>query len=318
MAFHEISLTAILSYGTTFGPRFNTSVIELDSGGEQRVRRWSGAGKRMGDVSYAIKSREQLAAMTAFFIARGGAANGFRFKDSLDFSSNADHIGATTNADQLLGSGNGTKQLFQLVKRYTDDSGTTIRNITKPISGTVKIALDGVNQSSGWTVDTTTGIVTFTSAPGNGVSVTAGFEFEVPVRFDKSIDLNALQAALDDYGHGHVESLPIIELADGLEVNEDSYCGAAVEVCLRTSYLLSAGYAKFYVFETTVAGLSVMLPDFTNVPPGGPMFHLVNIGPESFTLKTFAGATVKTLAVDQGAILGLTVDGAGAKSWYVL
>lgn len=318
MSFHEIRFPTNLSYGTTFGPRFNTNVIELDSGGEQRVQRWSGAGKRMGDVAYAIKSRENLAQVTAFFIARRGAANGFRFKDFLDFTSADDHIGSTANDDQLIATGNGTQTQFQLLKRYLDDTTSVIRNITKPVEDTVKIALNGVNQSSGWSVDTTTGIVTFTSAPGNGVGITAGFEFDVPVRFDRSIDQGALQSALDDYGHGHVQSLPIVELADGLAVNEDSYCGAAVEVCLRTSYLLSAGYAKSYIFEPVSSGLPVILPDPTDVPPGGPMFFIINIGPNSFTLKTFAGSTVLTLDAGEGVSVHLTVDGAGAKSWYVM
>jgi len=76
------------------------------------------------------------------------------------------------------------------------------------VTATLRIALGGVEQSSGWSVDTTTGIVTFSAAPGAGVAITAGFEFDVPVRFDTDV----LDVTLDFERLGSITSIPLLEL----------------------------------------------------------------------------------------------------------
>jgi uncharacterized protein (TIGR02217 family) len=83
---------------------------------------------------------------------------------------------------QLLGTGDDTQTQFQLVKHYPSGSVVEVRTITKPVAGTVRVYLDDVEQASVWSVDTTTGLVTFSAAPALGVEVTADFEFDVPVR----------------------------------------------------------------------------------------------------------------------------------------
>jgi uncharacterized protein (TIGR02217 family) len=83
-----------------------------------------------------------------------------------------------------------------------------VRTITKPVADTVRIALGGVGQLSGWSVDTTTGLITFAAAPGSGVAVTAGFEFDVPVRFDT----DALDVTLDLERLGSITSIPLVEI----------------------------------------------------------------------------------------------------------
>ena len=65
-----------------------------------------------------------------------------------------------------------------------------------------------VEQMSGWTVDTTTGVVTFTTAPAGGVAVRAGFEFDVPVRFDS----DTLDVTLDFERLGSITSIPLLEI----------------------------------------------------------------------------------------------------------
>ncbi len=72
----------------------------------------------------------------------------------------------------------------------------------------VRIALDGVEQISGWTIDTTTGLITFDTAPGAGDAISAGFEFDVPVRFDT----DALDVTLDLERLGSITSIPLLEL----------------------------------------------------------------------------------------------------------
>ncbi len=137
--------------------------------GQHRV--WG--DRRAWDVASGLKKQAQIE-LIAFFRARTGKAYGFRFKDWTDHRATG----------QLLGTGDDALTQFQLVKHYPSGSVIEVRTITKPVAGTVQVYLDGVEQLSGWSVNTTTGLVTFGTAPGVGVEVTADFEFDVPVRFD--------------------------------------------------------------------------------------------------------------------------------------
>jgi uncharacterized protein (TIGR02217 family) len=144
---------------------------------------------------------DSLQAVVAFFEARGGRLSGFRFRDALDDRSCAP--GGTVSAvDQVIGTGDGVTAAFQLVKAY----GTYARRILKPVAGSVLVAVDGAPVSAG--VDETTGIVTLASAPAEGASITAGYRFDCPVRFDTDrLDVN-----LEAFGAGRVLSIPLIEL----------------------------------------------------------------------------------------------------------
>ena len=145
--------------------------------------------------------------MVAFFEARNGRLFGFRFKDWADYKSSLPSQ-AITPTDQQIGTGTGALKIFQLSKRYTSGVQTWIRSIAKPVTGTVRIALGTVEQLSGWTVDATTGVVTFTTAPGSGVIILAGFEFDVPVRFDS----DSLDVTLDVERLGSITSIPLLEI----------------------------------------------------------------------------------------------------------
>jgi len=115
---------------------------------------------------------------------------------------------ATAETDQAIGIGDGATTIFQLVKAYTSGAQIWTRSITKPVVGTVTVALDGVSQVAGWVVDTTNGQVTFTTAPASGVIVSAGFEFDVPVRFDT----DRLDVTHDLERLGSITSIPLIEV----------------------------------------------------------------------------------------------------------
>ena len=145
--------------------------------------------------------------MVAFFEARNGRLHGFRYKDWADYKS-ALPSQAVTPTDQQIGTGTGSLQTFQLAKRYTSGAQTWVRTIAKPVTGTVRLALGMVEQLSGWTLDATTGVVTFTTAPGSGVIIRAGFEFDVPVRFDS----DALDVTLDIERLGSITSISLLEL----------------------------------------------------------------------------------------------------------
>jgi len=110
--------------------------------------------------------------------------------------------------DQTIGTGDGTAKSFQLVKAYVSGAQTWTRTITKPVAGFVMVALDGALQASGWSVDTTTGLIAFATAPASGSAITAGFEFDVPVRFDT----DRLDVTHDLERLGSITSIPLIEV----------------------------------------------------------------------------------------------------------
>jgi uncharacterized protein (TIGR02217 family) len=196
MSFAEIQFPVDISYGATGGAMFSTDIVETFGGNEQRNINWS-ESRGQWNVAHGVKTQNQLDTLIAFFRARRGKAIGFRFKDWSDYRVTA----------QVIGTGNGTQTAFQLKKSYTS-LVTVDRPIKKPVSGTILVYKDAVLQVSGYTVDVTTGVITFTVAPANGVVVTATFEFDVPVRFDTDqIEIN-----LESYGIGSWGNIPLVEL----------------------------------------------------------------------------------------------------------
>jgi uncharacterized protein (TIGR02217 family) len=208
MSFHEVRFPDAIGRGARGGPERRTQVVELASGEEERNASWANSRRRY-DVSYGIRRADDLAAVVAFFEARGGRLHGFRFRDWADYRSCLpSQVPAPT--DQNLGTGDGVTTAFQVVKRYASGAQTWVRAITRPVAGTVRIALDGgeLAAEAGWSVDLTTGIVTFAAAPGPGVAVAAGFEFDVPVRFDS----DTLDVTLDVERLGSITSIPLLEI----------------------------------------------------------------------------------------------------------
>ncbi len=206
MAFHEVRFPDNISRGARGGPERRTQIVELASGAEERNASWANSRRRY-DVAYGIRRTDDLAAVVAFFEARNGRLYGFRFKDWADFKSCLPSQ-TPSATDQPIGTGNGAATQFQLLKRYTSGAQSWTRAITKPVAGTVTIALNGTPQASGWSASTATGLVTFTTAPAAGVAITAGFEFDVPVRFDT----DALDVTLDLERLGSITSIPLVEI----------------------------------------------------------------------------------------------------------
>ncbi len=206
MAFHEVRFPDDISRGARGGPERRTQIVELASGDEERNASWANSRRRY-DVAYGIRRADDLATVVAFFEARNGRLYGFRFKDWADWRSCAPSENPSVT-DQVIATGDGATTGFQLVKVYVSGSQSWTRTITKPVASTVKVAIDGNEQTSGWSVDTTTGIVTFTSAPAAGAAITAGFEFDVPVRFDT----DTLDITLDIERLGSITSIPLVEI----------------------------------------------------------------------------------------------------------
>ena len=180
--------------------------MALANGDEERNASWLNS-RREYDVAYGVRNADALAAVVAFFEARNGMLYGFRFKDWSDYKSCLP-LATIAGTDQPIGTGTGALTTFQLTKAYVSGAQTYSRTITKPVSGTVKIALNGVAALTGWTVDATTGIITFAAAPVSGVTVTVGYEFDVPVRFDTDM----IDIALKFERLGSIQSIPLIEV----------------------------------------------------------------------------------------------------------
>lgn len=206
MAFHEIRFPDNISRGARGGPERRTQIVELASGDEERNASWANSRRRY-DAAYGIRRADDLAAVVAFFEARNGRLHGFRWKDWGDYKSCLPS-GSPAPTDQAIGTGDGVATAFQLVRAYTSGAQTWTRTITKPVAGTVAVALDGVLQTSGWSVDTTTGLVTFTTALASGIAITAGFEFDVPVR----LDTDQLDVIHDLEHLGSITSIPLLEV----------------------------------------------------------------------------------------------------------
>lgn len=201
MSFHEIRLPARLAFGSTGGVERRTEVVTLASGFERRSTPWA-HGRRRYLIGAGVRSLDDAAILVAFFEGRRGRLHGFRFRDFADFKSCAPS-GVVSPIDQPLGVGDGEAVAFALTRTYAD----LARPIAKPVAGTVRVAVDGV-ETSAFTIDTTTGLVTFDDPPGAGAVLTAGFEFDVPVRFDT----DRIDVTLESFEAGRVVAVPLIEL----------------------------------------------------------------------------------------------------------
>jgi uncharacterized protein (TIGR02217 family) len=205
-AFHEVRFPAGISLGATGGPERRTEVVTLGSGFEERNQRWADS-RRTYNAGYGIVTADDLHAVLAFFEERRGRLTAFRWKDWADFAS-CPPLQRPKATDQGLGTGNGSNTAFQLIKTYGSGFSPWVRTVKKPVPGTVRVAVAGTELATGWTVDTTTGIITFTAAPANGAAVSAGFEFDVPVRFDT----DRLEVNLAQFNLGNVPQIPIVEV----------------------------------------------------------------------------------------------------------
>lgn len=301
MSFHEVQFPTDISYGSRGGPGYRTKVIELDSGQEQRLSRWNSARRRY-DVGYGLRSQDDLYTVYKFFLSRSGGTYGFRFKDWLDYNSSAygknyGQGGANpTKDDQVIGVGDGGTSIFQLIKVYPDDIAPKTRNITKPVNGTVLIALDGTlkTESTDYSVNYTTGVVTFGTPPGNTVEITAGYEFDVPVRFD--VTEEEIQFSLTDYDEGGVE-IPLVEIKSELGVSDERFMGGATTYPdQNTDVSIDMTDGRLIVVECNTAANLILPSNYTNVRSGGPYWSIKNTGTATLTVRVgSAGGTIVSI-----------------------
>jgi len=208
MAFHEVRFPASLSFGSLGGPERRVEIVTLANGHEERNTPWAHSRRRY-DAGLGMRSLEDIEQLIAFFEARGGSLNGFRWKDWADYRSCRARAEIRPD-DQLIGTGDGVTRAFQLVKTYASGGSSYARPIVKPVAGTVRAAVAGVErrEQRHWQLDATTGILTFDDPPEPGAEVTAGFEFDVPVRFDT----DRIATSVASFQAGEVPDVPVVEV----------------------------------------------------------------------------------------------------------
>lgn len=200
-AFDAVDFPLALGREAAVSPGFSTAVVTTATGREQRNADWADARMRF-DAGPGVRSQADVEELIGFFRARQGAARGFRFRDPFDFSSNG-MSGEPGALDQVLGVGDGLASDFPLVKHY----GAQVRRVTRPVAGSVSVAVDGA-VATGWSL--VGGVVSFDVPPGVGAEVTAGFLFDVPVRFAE----DRLEVNRATFLAGEVATVPLVEVRE--------------------------------------------------------------------------------------------------------
>ena len=205
-SFIDADFPIAIGQEASVSPGFSTNVVTSVSGHEYRNANWSEARLRF-DAGPGIRGESELATLIDFFRARRGRAVGFRFRDPFDHSSTALNA-APSPTNQNLGIGDAVRTRFALRKMY----GDAPRRISRPVAGSVRVAVGGTERVSGWTL-LAGGTIEFAVAPASGAVVSAGFLFDVPVRFaEDRIDINRVSFAA-----GEAPSVPLVEVREDAE-----------------------------------------------------------------------------------------------------
>lgn len=206
--FHDAIFPINLAFNSSGGPERRTEIVALQSGYEKRNARWADSRRRWNAGS-AVRSLTDLSEVLAFFEARRGRLYSFRFRDPFDYQSSKPGISADA-LDQVIGTGDGSTTQFQLIKSYGDTAAVWARAITKPVSGSVQIALDGVpvGEGSGYEIEYDTGLLTFDNPPADSVVIQAGYQFDTHARFDT----DTLDLSLTTFEAGVALDIPIVEV----------------------------------------------------------------------------------------------------------
>ena len=207
--FHEVLFPIEVALGASGGPERVTQVVTTATGREERNTRQADSRRRW-DAGYGVRTLAALSQVVAFFEERRGRLHGFRWRDRLDHSSGLPGA-VPTPLDQRVGTGTGVRRDFALSKTYGLLHAPYARPIAKPVAGSVRVAVDGIEAApAAFAVDLASGLITFAedAAPAEGAAVTAGFQFDVPVRFDTDF----LEVNLSAFAAGDIPRIPVIEI----------------------------------------------------------------------------------------------------------
>ena len=318
-----------ISVGSTRSPRFNTAIVQTDGGSETRFPRWTQPLHRFA-VQRNKLTRQLAYDLAEFFWGVQGATYGFRYKDWGDYATTAD--GSTvkglsvssTDAPMLrlsdmstAGVGDGVSKQFQLAKQYTAGFVSRWRNISKPLGSSVVVAIDGTPTASGWTLDDTSGIVTFDVAPGADLDVTWGGEFYVPCRFSESTDADGLLSSSDDYDATTFSDVEIDEIrADDAIAEAVNPGGSASYNPLDSDVQIGVGTGRAIVVVPDALGRSLLLPSPVGLGSGMGYWWIRNNGSFVVSIES-SGLVIGSVPPGFTAEIGLISGAGGALSWAV-
>ncbi len=207
--FHEVLFPLDIALGSRGGPQRLTDVTTTGSGREERNQRWFHSRRRY-DAGYGVKTLAAIASVTEFFEERRGMLYGFRWRDKGDNRSCSPGV-LPSPMDQNIATGDGIRSVFQLVKTYGSAYAPYVRDIKKPVAGSIRLAVNGIEKSqTHFSVNAANGEITFQSGhiPAAGHAVTAGFTFDVPVRFETDF----LEIDYAGFDAGQIPKIPLIEI----------------------------------------------------------------------------------------------------------
>lgn len=297
MGFHEVQFPVDQAYKSAFGAGWKTGIVELDSGSEERVSRWD-SPRHQGDLAHSVRTIANLNTIKDFYMARQGAAYGFRLKDWTDFSTASDHRSAPAFDDVSIGTGDGAQTTFQMVKKYTSGPTTRTRTLKKLVDGTVVSGIDGVEKTitTHFTVNVNDGTITYGTAPLAGEDVTAGCEFDVPVRFHESVD-EVLLLDYENYEQGNY-SIPVIEVIDEEPQPDEFLFGGFKQFDYEVDIRVTVGDGRVIHLNPSTAVSKVILPHAPFLAGGGLYFFLEHIGASVDTELYESASTVDAAPTD--------------------
>lgn len=192
MAFINVRLPVEVEIGATRTDSEDVEIVTTDGGKDFRNVA-ADQSILTFDLAYPTSKRNaaNYLAVRAMFKAARQAIHTFRFRDFTEYQL------VDEPATQL------TTTTFQVAKSYTAGAETHVRRITRPVSP-LALKVSGVAVVSGYSIDYTTGIITFVSPPAEPPTVTG--EFDIPVRFDGPLTIIGSTPELD-----HIEGVALKE-----------------------------------------------------------------------------------------------------------
>lgn len=220
---------AIRGFPFSSSPRFNTTITQVSSGDEHRNKNWKHPLHRFS-APEAIKCHDHIEDLRDHWMVMAGPAFTFPFRDPLDFASrrllkpNTPPVVGMT--DGVIGIGDGVKTVFQLQKTYTRGAFSYQRPVFLPVLGTVLVGMNALLPATAdpvlpggpytWDVTRYGGSVIFDHAPEEGVIVTAGFLFDVEIRFEADDVLDAVVQAYQVAGYADLSFWEVRFCDDGV------------------------------------------------------------------------------------------------------
>jgi uncharacterized protein (TIGR02217 family) len=196
-------------------PRFSTAITQADSGAEQANRRWQHPLYTYR-LPEAIRNHGDFESIRDHWLVMGGPAKTWPWRDPLDFASRAlflpNKSDAVVATDQVIGTGNGIANSFQLTKRYVRGAVTYDRPILLPVVSSVLVAIDGappISLGLTWLVSRPGGVLTFSAPVPNGAVITAGYLFDVEVRFERDDSFEGIAKAYAASGFSDLDLISV-------------------------------------------------------------------------------------------------------------